>query len=79
MKISKAVKITWVDSCHSFGWQKPERQSKEQMKQHSVGFIVHEDKETLTLSSCVQETGDNCRCPVTIPKVAILNRKTIKI
>jgi len=76
-KKNKAIKIKWVDSCYSNGWARLDAEyDKEDIVVHTVGFVIDEDEETVTISSSVSG-GKFCHSPLTIPKVAILNKKSV--
>lgn len=76
----KAAYIEWLDShsTHLPGtWHEPEALSNKITVIYSVGFILKESSKSVTLVSSVTEgqvAGD-----ITIPKVAIIKRKRIKL
>jgi len=72
----KIVKVKWIDSSSTFGWTDQKRCSDEVLAIESIGFLVHEDKKTLTLASCMGTSA--WRSPVTIPKFAIKSKTYIK-
>jgi hypothetical protein len=91
MKKANPVFIEWVDSSSSRrGWEDVE--SIQQTHRvgtlicHSIGYVIDEDKKAITLSGHLAygNPDDNAQvtaghCPMTIPKVSILRKKTLKI
>lgn len=74
----KIVRVDWVDSCARSGWtEKKDCIDDNSMIQHSVGFLVNEDKDKITLSSCIQYNEAHVRAPITIPKSAIILKKVL--
>jgi hypothetical protein len=72
----KVVEIDWEDSCSQYGWADKKRVDKPTMTCKSVGILIHEDKETVTVSHSVNP--NHCSSPMTIPRRAINKIKTIK-
>ena len=69
----KAVYLEWLDSIAIFGWQ-DETAHKEVMKPiKSIGWIVKEDKNSITISTSLGHK--DYHSPLTIPKVAVVKRE----
>ena len=66
------LSITWVDSTSRGGWMAPSDFNKIPTEIRTVGFLLSEDEETITLTNSV---GAECILdPLTIPKVAVVGR-----
>ena len=63
------VEVRWLDSCGPDGWE-PIKGPRTPMRIRSVGLLVEENDEGLTLSACAGE--DNVHAPITIPWCAVL-------
>lgn len=61
--------VNWRDSCTHTGWRS---QSESLLVSDitSVGWIVKQDKKSVTISTCIADNGD-IRSAVTIPREAI--------
>ena len=71
----KLVYVQWVDSCCGSGWQTLERIRAACTKCITVGFLVHEDDECISVATTLgyhegepNQTAD----AITIPRVAIV-------
>jgi len=74
----KAVKVTWIDTVASVeGWE--DREGLRDMppaKVHSLGFVVKDTKEYLTLAMTAD--GDSVHHRLTIPKVCIKKVRVLR-
>lgn len=72
------VKIDWIDSCFGpAGWgEKEDFENVTLVECTTVGFIVQETKEHITIASTVNE--DQVSSVVTIPKSCIERQKQLK-
>ncbi len=75
MKV-KCLFVQWMDAQAFAGWQDPDHTGLALI--NSIGFVVKEDKYSITLSSCLTISGD-INAAISIPKKWILKKKTIKI
>lgn len=77
-----AVHVKWVDSAGSSGWRSFDELHSNLMKCETIGWLVLEDKEKITIALNGVFDGTSER-PfgefITIPKVAILKRHGIKV
>jgi len=82
MKPNKVILVEWVDSAAEVGWnpiKNPRtRQDKNDLKITSCGFLLFEDKKTITISAHFSG-ANHAHSALTIPKVAIVRRKEIKV
>lgn len=74
---AKATYFQWVDACGSSGWYNPE-DCKGPMHVESIGFVVKEDKESITIAPGRTADGQYMGY-VTVPKGWIKKRKTIRV
>lgn len=74
---TKVIEVDWIDSSSSPGWDDPTPSHPDTMNVKSIGFLVCEDKETITMSAHLVRSKKYCHSPMTIPKVAIIKRKII--
>ena len=75
------VKITWLDATDiETGWLSlQEIKDKTLVSVESVGWIVEESEEKLTLIACWDESDQNGGRGVVIPKPWIVNRKKLEM
>lgn len=77
---TRKVYVEWTDSSAIRGWQYGRDltdEYTEPSKICSVGFLIKNTKDFITLSTSVSCNG-NVMDPLTIPKVAIIKMKGIK-
>jgi hypothetical protein len=75
----RLVIITWEDSILGFaGWKSIKDQSKQREKMISVGFVMNENKYTITLYPHLQRSNQNGAGDIIIPKSAIRKIKQLK-
>jgi len=67
----KIVEVKWIDAIGDGGWCSFDYHSNRNMMIHSAGFLVHEDNETITVSSSISGAG-HCDNPMRIPRVCIV-------
>lgn len=73
---TKKIYVEWADACTTIGWNhSPELVGLSNIA--TIGYLVHEDKEKIVVSSSVSANG-NCVDPLAIPKGWITKRKNIK-
>lgn len=70
------MSIEWIDSCGTNGWTAKERSDLKFMSIKSVGFIIHEDDDSVTIASSYNPNV--CHSPITIPRAAITKMKVIR-
>lgn len=72
--------IKWLDSTSysDQAWHRIESHDVKCIPIHSVGFLIHEDDEKVTLSMNISEEGFMCG-DMTIPKSAILERGVLDL
>lgn len=73
----KIVEIKWIDAIGDGGWCDLDNHSNKNMMIHTMGFLVDEDKDSVTVSAHLSGLG-HCDNPMRIPKLAILERYEIK-
>ena len=73
------VYLEWVDSDHDPGWQDTDKVKAKRVvvPVPSVGFIVCEDDNSITITSSV--APDEVLSPLTIPKNAITKRRKVRL
>lgn len=73
----KVIEVDWIDSTGFSGWQPVDRAGYSAGEMKSIGFLIHEDKKSITISASM---GIGlCDSPISIPKCAILKRRTIGV
>lgn len=75
---AKAIYVEWDDACTSAGWFDPETEDMTPVNIKSLGFLIKETKDYITVSPGNAETGRSCSY-LTIPKGWIKKRKYIKL
>jgi hypothetical protein len=73
MRERKLVLIDWVDSCSSVGggWVFLDELEAGAKKCRSIGWIIAEDEESITVSGHLGNDPDQCLGDMTIPRCAI--------
>ncbi len=80
----KIVEVEWVDSSGRDGWQTEEAAKIRPHKIYSVGYVVEEAEEFITLvESRTSLNSDNDKvqthgCALSIPKVAIKKTRILR-
>lgn len=78
MKKHSLAILTWLDSCTNIGWHSISDVSNFRTSEvTSVGWIIREDKHSLTISTSITENG-NAADALTIPKAAIVKINKLK-
>ena len=72
------VEVLWNDSATRHGWQKPDVAKNEHCVCRSVGYLWHEDPETITLIESYDTDDDNIGCATSIPKNCIISSRQIR-
>ena len=80
---TKLLWILWADSVGWGHWQDAEKFVKEEvpkddMRCESVGWVVHEDKESISLAPH-RSANNNIDGTLRIPKCSILKKRTLKV
>ena len=70
--------IEWIDSCGGSGWHTPYEEC-ELSRCVSIGWVTAESKSAITITSHVDQTTNGHHGDITIPKLAITNRKKVKL
>jgi hypothetical protein len=75
----KLLRLTWVDSCapSDSGWHREGELNLKELTCETVGWLISEDKTSISVACSVME-NETLYGVITIPKVAILSRKTIR-
>lgn len=83
--MSKMVKVEWLDSVGRTGWRNRQvildDSPYEDLLHESVGFLVHEDEHSITLThsrSAAKSALDSVDDVIRIPKVAITKRREVR-
>lgn len=71
-----AYVIIWIDSSSFNGWSEIDHPMHSLATITTIGWLVREDKKSVTISSGLSETGKIC-CSLTIPRSAILKFKKL--
>lgn len=74
------VYLEWVDSSGQDGWVKKQQalDTSTPSQCRTVGFVLCEDDESVTLMSTVDDSHGNVDNPLTIPKFAVTHRAPMK-
>lgn len=72
----KAVYLEWLDSASAPSWNYKDEMQKPQTIV-SVGWVVSEDDQAITITTSESSTGHACHSPLSIPKVAIKKRRRV--
>ena len=74
----RAAYVQWLDSMGTAGWTEFEAAD---MRCESVGFVVHEDDDSLSLSASYSHgaTSRKWNDIIQIPKRAITRRRAVKL
>ena len=76
--------VRWIDSAGSGRWETvPEVRGMKAKHIQTIGFVIHEDEESMLLALCYDEADDpelnlsSVLGHITIPKVAIKSRTVV--
>lgn len=75
--------VTWVDSESYNGWR-PVKEALTSCKEAdlrccSVGFVMYEDKEKLTVVTSMTKDEGAVHTSMSIPKCAVVSRQVLKV
>lgn len=75
----KLIYIRWEDATGSDGWIRADRliEAEKLATIHTVGYLVHEDAISVTLSMAHDVSNNNFGAYMSIPKSCIKKRKTL--
>ena len=76
MKLGSIIRVIWIDSCSSSGWCKGNNFGDTTMCE-SVGWLVQDDRKSITVAGHRSESTDEWNGAITIPRVAIKSLKRI--
>ena len=68
--ISRPVYVEWIDSSSCYGWREPDPTSDPDLKCWTLGFLITESENSVTVASSVSATG-HVSNQMTIPRAAI--------
>ena len=75
---NKIVKIEWVDSARSFDWSLLEEIDNKPVNCISVGFLIENTKEHITIAQNYGFKPEQVCNLITIPKCSVKNIKKLK-
>lgn len=73
------VLVEWMDSRRGEGWVRLDELAGTVMKCQSVGWVISQDKESLTLAGHLGKDPDQCCGDLTIPQRAINSIRKLKV
>lgn len=75
----KLMYIKWEDASGADGWIHIDkvRDAWKLAVIHSIGYLVHEDKKSYTLSMCVSESLPHIGAYMSIPKSCVVSKKVL--
>ena len=75
MKLGTIYLVTWIDSIGSSGWRTIDEIPLESEICTSIGWLIRETKETITLVGSKSLQTNSFNGVLTIPKIAIRKKK----
>jgi hypothetical protein len=82
VKGPQIIFIRWIDATGADGWVRASKLIEDENKLaeiETIGYLVHEDKQSITLTMAKDISNGNCGAYMSIPKVCITKRKLIKV
>lgn len=73
------VQIEWIDASSNEGWHIADVSANAQLAIHSVGILVLETEEAVTISTSRHESTGQYADPLTIPRSAIVGYWEIEL
>jgi hypothetical protein len=73
----KVVYVHWVDACSQDSWQSISSVTPLVLESHTIGYLVAENKEAISVANTVNDSNDVC-CIIHIPKKWIKQRSVLK-
>lgn len=74
----KVAYVHWVDACSQDAWQSINNITPQSLDTYTFGYVVAEDKDTITIASTINDAGDAC-CIIHVPKKWIKEKDIIKL
>lgn len=77
----KTLYVEWVDSCSNASrvWKDVKHTHRALAKCKTIGFVVEENAQFITIASCTDDDGHDYAGEMTIPKSAITKRRRVKL
>jgi len=75
----KIIHIEWEDAKATYGWHSTDEIVKRTFPVTTVGILIHEDAESITVSTSYARATGDWADPITIPKRCINKRKTLMV
>lgn len=70
------AEIVWIDAADLQGWTEDPAAVLGETRIHTVGLLVHEDKDCVIVSSSAQIGTDSWCSPLRIPRSTIVRMRT---
>lgn len=78
MEFPRSVVVHWVDSLGGGSWEKPQEYTLDDLRCVSIGFVVNETDDVLTISTSRFMWNGHYIDTLTIPKMAITSIEDIE-
>ena len=76
---TSAVEIEWLDHSGGTGWAKPEKYQSDRLSLcRTVGYVISEDRDQVTLMQSQDATYGNVQASMIISKRLILRRRRLE-
>ena len=75
----KIVEVHWDDSSSSRGWVNPDCKDEKPSKIQSIGFLVKDAKNSISISHSKDVRWDGIYAPISIPRSCITHYAEIEI
>ena len=76
--MDKIVALEWEDHCTTQGWNSKDNIDGLPIRIKSIGYIIKETPQTITISTAISSTGGSPE-PMTILKSCIQKRRGVKL
>jgi hypothetical protein len=77
MSQPRKLEVEWVDAASGGGWKSYDDREKALIRCRSIGYVLHEDKASLTLCQSYSVEARNHADTITIPKGCIKKRRRL--
>lgn len=76
----RLMAIEWIDSCGPDGWTRTSEVETSPVVCRSVGWIIAESEEAMTIAPHLGPDSEDPQCngAITIPKVCVTKRRAIR-
>ena len=75
----RLVLVEWVDAISNSGWHSPKKELCEVSSCVTVGFLLYDEEDIITIAQNINITSGNIGDTISIPKGCVKRVRTLKV